>query len=216
MLLYHLRELLMLAAIGAAFAGFLRIQRPRPRLFRLGGALIALAFLIELIGYVTKIQQEINAPFYNAFIVLEFLLVLAMAHAQQPDWGKVLLLVAAVGLAGFVVNARFVDWQHDMLFEAIVLFAFLLAIVLGALLWRMANTSTIALLRLPAFWLFTGMLLYFTALPPVIGLARYLRKQDLELAGTLWTIMPVLCTVRYLLAAYACWLLGGQQRAKHE
>jgi hypothetical protein len=216
MLLYHLRELLMLAAIGAAFAGFLRIQRPRPRLFRLGGALIALAFLVEVIGYVTKVQQAINAPFYNSFIVLEFLLVLAMVHAQQPAWNKVLLLVAGFGLAGFVVNARFVDWRHDMLFEAIVLFALLLAIVLGALLWRMANTSAVALLRVPDFWLFTGMLLYFIALPPVMGLARYLRKQDLELASTLWTIMPALCMARYLLTAYACWLLGSQQRAKHE
>lgn len=216
MLLYHLRELLMLAAIGAALVAFLGIRRPRPRLFRLGGALIALAFLVELVGYVTKLLQEVNAPYYNSFILLEFLLVLAMAQAQQPAWGKALLLVAVLGLTGYLVNARFVDWMRDVLFEAIVLFAFLLALVLGWLLWRMANTSADPLHRIPAFWLFTGMLLYFIALPPVMGLARYLRKQDLELASTLWTIMPVLCTVRYLLAAYAGWLFARQQRAEHE
>jgi len=216
MILFHIRTLLMLAAIGAALFFYLRIRNPRIRLFRLLGLLTALAFAVELYGYLSAMPRQTNVLVYNAFVLAEFLLVLAMVHAQQPAWNKVLLLVAGFGLAGFVVNARFVDWRHDMLFEAIVLFAFLLAIVLGALLWRMANTSAVALLRVPAFWLFTGMLLYFIALPPVMGLARYLRKQDLELASTLWTIMPVLCTARYLLTAYACWLLGSQQRAKHE
>ena len=216
MSLFHLRTLLMLAVMGVALALHYRIRSPRPRLFRLSAVLTALACAVELAGYASAMLRWNNVLVYNVFIALEFLLVLALVNAQQPNRKDGLLAIGGIGLAGFALNLGLVDMRQDMLFEGLVLIAFLLTIVLCAVLWRMANSSAVPLHRVPAFWLFTGMLLYFIALPPVVGLARYLREQDLELAGTLWTIMPVLAALRYLLAAYACWLMGGQQRSGHE
>lgn len=216
MILYHIRTLLTLAAIGAALLLFFRIPQPRSRLFRLVGVLCTAALAVELYGYATALPHQLNVLAYNAFILLEFVLVLVMVRVQQSGWKWVLLAVALIGISGFALNAFHVDPRKDMLFEGAVWLAFLLASVLCALLWRMANNSTEALHMVPAFWLFTGMLLYFIALPPIVGLARYLRTLDLEMASTLWTIMPLLCMLRYLLAAYACWLQRGRQRPEHE
>ncbi|HRD54098.1 MAG TPA: hypothetical protein PKY96_15775, partial [Flavobacteriales bacterium] len=154
---------------------------------------------------------QTNVPLYNTFVVVEFVLVLLMARAQQPRWSKAMAVVAVLGIAGFAFNALFVDPRKEMLFEGTVWISFLLACVISALLWRMANTIGQDLRTVPAFWLFTAMGVYFIALPPVIGLARSLRA-DLHLASTIWTIMPVLCTIRYLLAAYAFWIEGNRSR----
>lgn len=216
MTLFHIRTLLMLAAIAAAFVLFLLMPKPRARVFRLAGLLTAAAFVTELYGYVSGLSHLTNVAAYNAFVVVEFVLVLLMARAQQPVWGRALAAVAVLGIAGFACNALLVDPLQDMLFEGTVWLSFLLACVLCALLWRMADTMNQDLRAVPAFWLFTGMSLYFIALPPVMGLARYLRVMDMELASTLWTIMPVLCTARYLFAAYACWLPRSRKGAPHE
>lgn len=216
MTLFHLRTLLMLSAIAAAFLFFLLIPQPRSRVFRLGGLLTAMAFATELYGYVSGLSYQNNVIVYNAFVLVEFVLVLQMARVQQPGWSKWLVGAALLGVAGFACNALLVDPLQDILFEGTVWLSFLVACVLCALLWRMADTMNQDLRHAPVFWLFTGMGLYFIALPPVMGLARYLRVMDMELASTLWTIMPLLCTARYLLTAYACWLQGGRRRAAHE
>ena len=67
--------------------------------------------------------------------------------------------------------------------------------------------------RLPLFWLFMGMLAYFGGTPPVVGMARFVYARDEMLVLVLWTIVPVLCTMRYLLAAYACWSLASPSRS---
>lgn len=216
MILLHLRVLLVLTAIAAAWLLQARIPPPRPRVFRMLGVLIASAFALELYGYLSGLRHATNVLAYNVFLVFEFVLVLVMVGVQQPRIRRRLVLAGALGLLGFVLNAAQVDPLRDLLFEGAVWLSFILAIVLFALLWHMANSSVEPLHRVPVFWLFVGMLLYFIALPPVVGLARYLRKQDLEVAAALWTIMPVLATLRYLLTAYACWLAGRQQRARHE
>jgi hypothetical protein len=216
MSLYHLRTLLVLAAIGLALIFFLRLPKPRLPLFKWMGLLTALTFVVELFGYLSALSHSTNVPVYNAFVFAEFAMVLIMVRAQHPGWKRPLAAVAVVGLVGFACNAWLVDPAHDILFESAVWLSLLLSGVIGALLWRMANTSDQDLRKVPAFWLLTGMLLYFIALPPIVGLARYLRTLDLEMASTLWTIMPLLCTARYLLTAYACWLQGGRRRAAHE
>lgn len=64
-------------------------------------------------------------------------------------------------------------------------------------------SSEVALHRVPSFWLCMGLLVYFSALPPVVLLAVTVGKEDPTLSVLLWTIMPVLSGLRYLLTILA-------------
>ena len=99
-------------------------------------------------------------------------------------------------------------WLHGgvntLLTEGAVVIALVLALLTVAFLVDLARQSEQVLQRVPVFWLFMGLLVYFGGLLPVVGLVRVLYVQFPELAARLWTILPVLTVVRYLLAAQAC------------
>ena len=210
--IYHIRTVIMLLAIALALVASSRIPSPRPRSFGLFGLIAFLAFPVEVAGYVTTLKQLNNTLLYNLFTYGEFLLGLAMVRSHKPRLGKVSVIFALAGTTGMAWDCVELGSLHVMLIEGILLMSFLLAVLISVLLWDMANTSTIALNRVPEFWLFMGMLIYFGGLPPVVAMARFVYAQDTVLVVVLWTIVPMLCTVRYILAAYACWSLAKQLR----
>lgn len=212
MALYHLRTALMLLSISIALVAFARMRSPRPRAFLLTGLIAVLALPTEALGYWTTLRHINNSVLYNVFTWLEFLVLLAMVHAQHPLWRNTLVGVGVLGTAVMAVIASHAGTLRVILIEGIVVMALLLALTLGALLWSVANTSVVPLHRVPVFWLFMGLLLYFGALPPVVTLARAV--SDPSIATTLWTIVPMLCILRYLLTAYAYW--KTERQAVHE
>lgn len=213
-LLFHVRSVIMLVAIALALATYLVMPRPRPLAFRVIGLITALALLIETSNYLMSLRQLNNTWVYNSFTTVEFLLLLFMAWRLRPGWRNWLVVGALVGVGAMVLNATSVSPLSAMLIEGIVTLSFIAALTIGALLWSLAMRSTVALHRAPEFWLFMGLLVYFSALPPVVLLAWTFREKDPLLVTTLWTIMPVLCILRYLLAAYAN-RLQGRTRSAH-
>ena len=93
-----------------------------------------------------------------------------------------------------------------LLIEGALLIALVLSFTLMATLWDLANTSERRLGNVPEFWLFMGLLLYFGGMMPVVGLVKFIFDEDPAVAKRLWMILPVLCTLRYALTAYACHL----------
>lgn len=213
MALYHFRTALMLMAIGLAVLLFMRIRSPRPKVFVFIGLVAAIALPVEMLGYWTTLHHFNNAPLYNIFTWLEFLLLVAMVHGQRPLWRNTLVCIALLGTVVMVVSWFRVGTLNILFIEGIVVMALLLALIVGALLWSVANSSVVPLHRLPQFWSFMGLLLYFGALPPVVTLARTVT--DRTMATTLWTIMPVLCALRYLLIAYAFWMAERRPGTDH-
>ena len=214
MLIYHLRTALMLVAIGLTLVAWWRIPPPRPRVFVLLGIIAALALPLEVFGYLTTLLDVNNSVAYNLFTWTEFLLVLGMVRSSHTKLRTATWVVAVVGTVGMIWDHSMVNGMYNMLIEGIMLMAFLLALLFALALWNMANTSTVALHRVPEFWLYMGMLAYFGGLPPVVAAARFVYTQDTDLVKTLWTIVPVLCTLRYLLAAHAAQLVGRQRRTQ--
>lgn len=201
--LFHVRTVVMILAIALAFATFLLIPRPRPVAFRVIGLITGLALVSEVMSYSLSIRVQNNTWVYNIFTTVEFLLLMRMALRLRPAWRFWLVGGVVVGMTALVANAIVSPPSREMLTEGIVAISFIAALVIGALLWSMAMTSEVALHRVPEFWLFMGSMLYFSALPPVVLLAWTFTEENPSLMLTLWTIMPVLCIVRYLLAAYA-------------
>lgn len=202
----HLRQIVLLIAIGLALASYQRIPKPRARVLRVAGLLTGMALVLEVVAFALALPKLNNTYLYNMFIPLEFLFVLSIIHALRQVSGRFILVSLLIGLAGLVANMLLINPRYSMLFEAGVIIALLLSVLLFTSLWGLANTSAIALQRIPAFWLLLGLFIYFAGLVPVVGLARFIGQRDPALASSLWTIMPVLATTRYLLAAYAFWL----------
>lgn len=209
--LYHLRTALMLTAMVVALVELIRLRGTRNKTFLVITLITAMALPVEALGYVTTIQRINNAPLYNLFTWAEFLLLLYMIQTQRPHWTKVLSATAILGSIALILAWTWAGSITVIFIEGIVVVSLLLALLLGALLWSLANRSVDPLHRVPGFWLFMGLLLYFAALPPVVALARTVDNPTM--ATALWTIMPVLCTLRYLLTAYASRL---QRRQPHD
>ena len=199
-------QIRLLAALGLALLACQRLPTPRPRMLRVAGLLTGIALAVETVAFLISLPKLNNTAVYNLFLPLEFLLVLTIIRALRQVSGRYILAALLLGMAGLLANMLLIAPRASVLFEAAVAFAVLLVMLLFGALWGLADTSPIALHRLPEFWLLIGMLVYFAGLVPVVGLARFLAHRDPVLASTLWTIMPMLATTRYLLAAYAFWL----------
>lgn len=213
MALYHIRTLFMLLAMGLALLLFVRMRGRKGSVFLIIGLITALALPTEALGYWTTLHHVNNALLYNIFTWVEFLALIFMVHTQRPQWRTTLASVGALGTAVLIVVAVQTGAHQQMYIESIVVMALLIALTLGALLWSLANTSVVALHRVPEFWVFMGLLLYFGALPPVVTLARAVAEPTI--ATTLWTIVPLLCAMRYILTAYAYWMAERRPLSEH-
>ncbi|MBL7951136.1 MAG: hypothetical protein JNM62_05400 [Flavobacteriales bacterium] len=213
MLLYHLRTLLMLAVMLLALVQYLRTAAPRPPGIKLLGLLTAIALVVEVGGYLTTLRLWNNSVLYNVFITTEFCILLQALERQLPRLRKTFRAIGLLGIAALaaVLIGRRGDLWSALLSENIALFALLLAVAAALALWHVANTSSVPVQRVPLFWIGMGLLLYFGALSPVVILAQVVRSADPLMAAMLWTIMPVLCALRYLLTTYGFHLQATTQ-----
>ncbi|MBK8531072.1 MAG: hypothetical protein IPL64_04165 [Flavobacteriales bacterium] len=119
-------------------------------------------------------------------------------------------------VVGLRVRAFFNDPFAFLMTEVILGYAIVLCVVSLAVLWSIANTSDRALQRVPEFWIFMGLLLFFCGMIPVIGLIRFIFYDDPHLAAQLYHIMFVLIILRYGIDIYACLLAARTTRADRD
>jgi hypothetical protein len=173
------------------------------RFYRWIGPLVLLALSVEFIGYITAQLGVHNGILYNLFITLEALLIVAMASEILPVRFRFWLLAAALiplaALITFSLQKGTVQVLHR---EIVLLNSLMLFPVILAVLWHLAQHSTLALTRIPAFWIFLGTLVYFGGIIPMIGLDGLLKSHNPVLGSLLYRIVPSLAIIRYLLAAW--------------
>lgn len=203
--MYTLMTTIMLLAITLALGVWLAIPRPRTSVFWWLGLLIGWVLVVESAGFYSVHMNLGNSVLYNVSATVEFLLLLKLLHAHRPAWRRPLIAAAVLGVGAMGWCVVYGDPMEFIQVEAILTGSLLLVFFLLAALWDMARTSNEALQRVPTFWLFMGLLLYFGGLVPVIGLIRLVYSNNEELATQLYLIMSALCTLRYLITAYACW-----------
>lgn len=203
MTLVYARSIALLMAFALAGAAWLR-ARERPWEIRILGILLALAFAVEVFGFITLLNGVNNAPVYNAFVIAEFVLVLAMLKAFAPRRLLIALGVAGLAAMGWSLQAK--GTPLLLLTGGILILSLILSGLLLSALWQLSQRVDTRIQDDPRFWLFVGMLLYFGMLVPVIGASDFL-SADGALVTALWTILPFVSIARYLFAAYACWQL---------
>lgn len=176
----------------------------RTPLFRLLGLLIGLALFTETAGILLRQSGFGNDLLYNLFALAEMLILLAMAHELHPEWRAWLAAAAGAGVAAMALCWFWHRGSGFLLTEGIVAIALLLTAVCLAVLWSLAQNSRESLVKVPEFWLFMGLLIYFGGMPPLMGVVRHIYETDHQLARQLYGIIPTICIIRYLFTAVAC------------
>jgi len=212
MIALGIRTTLMLLSMFVLLWTIWRIPAPRARSWSLVALLTIPAMATEVYGLLWTYLGEKNISIYLAYTLLELTIVLLLARQQEPTWSRLLWIIGLFSLSGFIFNYEVNEGLEFMLTEGL-LEACMLSILVLVILWRMAATSVVPLQLRPEFWLFMGLLIYFGGLIPVIGAARIVYERDQPLSQALWSILPVLCVIRYVLTAYGCTLVA---RAHHK
>lgn len=181
-----------------------RIPAPRPPLYQLLGVLSCLALVVETYGTITAFQRMNNVVAYNTYFIAEAIAVPAMVYTQRPAWRTWTIATAVFALGVLAWDVHRIGFTSLPLNTALVIYSVVFVAMLMALLWHQANTSKEPLQRMPAFWVFMGLLVYFTGLLPVMGTLPMVYQHDPKLAALLGRAMPILAALRYLLAAHGC------------
>ncbi len=194
----------MLLAMAAAWLACLRVPAPAWPLRNILLASISLAIATEAAALVGLFHFRANSIVYNCCAPVEFLLLLYLIHRVRPHWGMALGIAAVIGCIAMVVDGFFQDPLAFVLVEGVLVISALMSIILLAALWSVATRSDVSLYRVPEFWLFMGMLLYFGGMVPYIGMIRFLFQRNPVLAEQVAVLMPLLCIGRYALTGAAC------------
>lgn len=195
---------LTVAAPAFALVSCIRLPPPRGPFFSALLPLLVLGFVVEAVGLCTAWFGIHNSSVFNVYVVAEFLLVLRLVAIARPGPKWPLYLTALSGITAMAWNWSRWRSLDFLLTEGVSVLALLLCVWLLVLLWHLSENSLIALGKVPSFWVFTGLLLYFGALFPVIGPLRYLYSDHPALAFYLYTIVQTLSFVRYGLIGYGC------------
>jgi hypothetical protein len=202
--IFDVMPMLMILSMGVALWQWLRIPEPQSTVFKLFGIILLVAIPLELAGMAARYHYINNSMAYSLFGLLEACLVLGMIMAIRPRWRAVIMLGLVLVITSMVVNYLVIGTFDILLIEGILVNGVILSIFLMALLWSLANTSVRPLTGLPEFWLFTGLLIYYSGITPMFGLVPIIFADDPIMASKVFIIAPGLAMIRYLLAAWAC------------
>lgn len=208
MMQHYIRMLSILFVIALALFTWWRLGPERRPFFKVLGALMVIAFVVESIGFYTTTQQIANADMYNVYILAESWAVLYLIYLVNPKWKFVLAITAFIALSFMILAYSNSQLTGVFLHTEAVLGIFLMLTLLClAVLIRTAITSEEMLHRIPEFWVFMGFLIYFGGAAPILAVLRHLNDHDLELINQLrFVIIPAVCAVRYLMTAVGCTL----------
>lgn len=168
---------------------------------------VLLSAAVELIGAAGNFFRFANVHYYNAFVLVEFLLLFRIAMLQP-----VARFLRAPG-AYFVMVGFTLVWFFDV--RAIggdvkfATYAFLIgAPVIVAtyllLLWDLVNTYRDALTGHAPFWVYLTVLVFYGSVGPILGSVNYFGKYEPRLGLQLIKLVSFMSIVKFLLLSIAC------------
>ncbi|MFI9817446.1 ArnT family glycosyltransferase [Saccharothrix variisporea] len=180
---------LLPAAIVGVLAG-LWFTRKAPRTDRTRAALVLWGLWVLVNGVVFSFMSGITHPYYTVAVAPGVAAIVAIAGREmwrgrhiQPVRIALAVMVAASGFWGFILLARFADWQPAIRWTVLVLTILVTtAIIMGAKRTAALTTAT-ALLSSVAFGLATAATPHGGSIP-MSGPASYASDQGVRGIGT--------------------------------
>lgn len=200
----HFASILVVLSVLAAVVLWWRIPAPRRPLFIRLGVMLHTVLALECYGLWASILCINTSPIYNAYQLPELMLVLGMGWSVLPRGRGWYLAAAAGGVVAFAAGIHFHGGLDFLLVESVLVLAALQAVLCTRVLWHLADQGSEPLLRMPAFWVFMGLLVYFGGVVPAVGTARWLNAHDPTTGFALWSLVQWLAIARYALTCVAC------------
>ena len=203
--------LLDLSTTLLAFGMGLMVFRKLERFYRILFFQVLIYLLVDLVA--SRVIGINNGWLYNVLILIETGLLLFAAQAcfntNQRKW--ILLAVYGGFLTVFLADVFFFTGimnfaYHAAIAEGIILTGVYLFLLYIQLKQKIDNSSKAIIIAS------IGMVLYFAATVPYLGVMFYVHQSDVSLSKELFNnIVVVLALVRYLFIAIAFFIAGKKQ-----
>jgi len=169
---------------------------------------LVLTAAVETFCAVLLLHGHQNIAIYNAYLPLEFLLMLGVAQlSAQGRWVGWSNVLAVLLYAGLLAADYFGRAGDELLFSHSLLFAWgYLAVIFTYLLVHMARSTVAPIWMEPHFWVYLSVVLFFGASLPFIGLLNKIYLTDEALARDLVVILDMLYFTAYGMVGLAGWL----------
>lgn len=213
--MFLVRAILLIMAITFALIFALRTPKADGGMFyMLLRWLLLLALCVEVFGLVSREFDVRNVWLYNSYAIVEFMILLIMVHGIFPKHGRALLVLGLTGAAGVTYSIATGGYTDYLIIEGLLTISLALSLVFLIVLLDIARRSSGSLHEQPLFWFFTGGLVYFGGIIPVLGSWKFLGQLDLELSQVTYWIVVLMAIIRYSLTAVACALFGAQWKGR--
>ncbi|MCB0793628.1 MAG: hypothetical protein KDB88_02730 [Flavobacteriales bacterium] len=185
-----------------ALIGVFLVPLRRPDWAWLATIALLLSLGVELLGRSLASSGTPNLVFYNAYMVMEFLLITAMLWSmdvgrQHGGIRSVIMLLL------FLATLAFELWHQSpvstFFTKSVVVGGLVMAMGSILVLFRLANDGQEALHRRAEFWMLLSVVTYFLGFIPILGLYFYIAERDPELGASIYRINDVLFVLRYAL-----------------
>jgi hypothetical protein len=191
-------------------AGIFRYRLIQPAVLRLFVPFLLLTLVMEVVGKVTSKMHLQNHWIFNFFTCFEFLFYsyIYSRLLVDPKWVRVVRYAMLVYPALFLVNIFFVEGFHH--FHTITYRVGSVMIVFWSYLFfrqMMRSEAMEPVLRVPAFWISTGLLFFYTGFFFYMSAAYILLYTKLVIDKVVWyAISGTLNTILYgcFLIAFLC------------
>ncbi|HEY0679915.1 MAG TPA: hypothetical protein VGD17_16640 [Chitinophagaceae bacterium] len=202
-------EPLYITVIGIAFLVSLSSFRWNfPFYLKFFSVLLGITFLAELtaVYWFRVFNLKTNSPIYNIFMPLEFTAYAfffkqILTNRKAVAVAKVfLVLLPLAWLATTLFKFGLMKWNSYFLILGSCCTVILSVLYYAQLL---ANREPVKLLRVPEFFIVTGMLIFYTCLLPYLGSLNYLIANHKQLAISLLDVLRILNIFMYSLFIYA-------------
>jgi hypothetical protein len=198
--------LILLSAVIATVCA-LRLwgdQAPFPRLLLVW---VLVSVVVEFIGIAGNFFRFVNVRFYNAFILIEFLLLMriAMLHpvARLLKPPYIHMVMGAFALV-WAMDLYTIGWEVKFATYAFLIGTPIIVAVYLFLLWDLVNNHREQLSGHAPFWLYLTVLVFYGTVAPILGSVNYFSKFEPRLGLQLIKLVSFMSIVKFVLLSVAC------------
>jgi len=169
--------LLLIISFLASLTAF--FQKGTQLYLRLFPLFLLVTIAVELFATWLSGHKRSTTILYNFFSSVEFLFYMYVLREiiRSPQVRKIIFHIAWINLLLGVGNTLFIFKTGSYNSVTYALGCLLIAIICIFFFFELfQSTSSINLIRLPAFWICAGLLFYYTCSFPIYGLFNFLRR----------------------------------------
>ncbi|MCW3116295.1 MAG: hypothetical protein JWM28_377 [Chitinophagaceae bacterium] len=192
----------LIILLAAIITGGITFKKSNPPYIKILPFFLLLIFVVEMYGQFISKAGHNNTWLYNLLSVVEFtyFLYFFLSTATRPSARKILRIL----LVGFpllcLVNIFFFQGQHVFHTYTYGLGAILMVLLGVAYFYQLFKASfNVNLPRLPAFWISTAVIFFFTCSVSILGTINYVSVLSEQVIKTSQNLLLTVNSLYYIL-----------------